>query len=558
MATVIDHDERSTAVVPVEFNAGTNHAFLFWGIAVAAQLPLFLLYLWFTLPQPPFAYVVLVLPVVGFLTWKRIGVAVGYPRGFVAKGLFVASFLSLAFGSVILSPWFGAASIFLLATSFLATHGLGYLSIALLPIIKPPVQLDLQWSGYVQSLAARVASFALDLIGVPHLAAGRTVSLADRDLTVAAASGGYHSLYALVAVSLLICASRRRPLTLVPLYLAAAVVISVLGHAIQTVVASYSANAGGADFTMGWLSVVSALSTLLLGALLLWSADYLIVFLFHRIGGPEETFGSRLTGGWDWLLRSPDDYRDSRWVADPVPRIWDRSVPPRGLAIGLGLIGLIIFMPLAAKTLSASGVRNASEALQLTTTRNLPQSIPGVSGFEVVESRVGPSVGSGPAHTVEQWRIELGDVEGMLTLAQPFSRWTSIDQRTSLDGWNLVSVDLARPSIDGVDREDIWVARYVREAGGFAYELRAGITQDGRSLSPPRPSLFGRILDRLTELRERHEMSRPRLEDCVMLHLWVVRDNDLEGQQLVELIDAMAAIRQRVGEQVVAGTADGR
>lgn len=127
------------------------------------------LYLGSVWRQEHYQYIPFLLAAIAYLAWTRVSTEVDYPQGRWARVLFGLSIGALLIGSFVLSPWTGAVSFVLLASSFLFSHRVGYLAVPLVLMIRAPRGYDSLAITWLQGLTTRISSFMLDLFSVPHL-----------------------------------------------------------------------------------------------------------------------------------------------------------------------------------------------------------------------------------------------------------------------------------------------------------------------------------------------------------------------------------------------------
>jgi exosortase len=224
---------------PVADLLGFSRARRPWqGIAIAAlllaaQLPLltkFFADLW---SRPQYQFFPVALIAAGYVFWDRLR---DRPADRLARGsgrvtfpVLALSWLVLA-GGLLYLRWMAPVSMLLLLTA--AVWWLGGRTLArtalpagllLLVMIPPPAHMDETFAIWLQALAVRASSRALDLVALPHLVAGSVIEIPGHRLLIQEACSGINSLMSVITFTLLYGLwQRRRPLTIGVLLIAAA------------------------------------------------------------------------------------------------------------------------------------------------------------------------------------------------------------------------------------------------------------------------------------------------------------------------------------------------
>ena len=216
------------------------------------------------------------------LAWVRVralppgGTGPGRPW---AAGSFFAGALAVAgLSAWVWTPWGGLVAALLTVAAWLyARGGAGLLRaagpawLAAWLAVPPPVGLDGRFVLFLQGVATRRASEALDLLGVRHLVAGNTIETPGDAYFVEEACSGVNGLSAVLAAVALYAVWRRRGLgrTLVTMALAggwvlaanavrvAAVVLLADRHGLPVLDAPWHDLTGAATFAAALLLTVS-------------------------------------------------------------------------------------------------------------------------------------------------------------------------------------------------------------------------------------------------------------------------------------------------------------
>jgi len=550
---------------------------LFWLLASLAFLPLLLAYFKWLWRYDHYQFFPFLLAGVGYLTWTRVQLPLIYPSRRVPKLLFATSMAVLLISTVTQSPWFAALAFLLFAGSFFISHGLFYLWIPLALLIRLPLGYDKLIISFLQSVTTRVSSFLLDLLGVPHLAFGNTIELADRELFVAEACSGVQSAFTIAFVALLIAAWRRRSLALLPLYVGVALVWAVLCNTLRVTSIAFAAYQFNIDLSQGWLHDLIGYASLLLAILLTFSTDSLLVNWFHPIGLSGSAEDNPLLVAWNWLCAdrtetssagtnsaqvsaatnslaaAPESSGQS--VADGVSDARGRTFTShRGLTYAMSVIAMISLLAFVVNWgLGTSGIVNASGEVLINPDKNLLSDLPGPVAFRYVEAMRGkadPTLGM----NADQWSFTYGNLQGSFVFSQPYSEWHDLNRCYTRREWNLLSSDPVQPSIEVDDRTAVAVSQLSRRDGARGYLLFSGVQADGVVLDPPQFALLHRALRRCTEIFSGRRYGGVFTGDCTMMQLWVVSGEPLDDRTIGVLVDAVGHARQRLAKELVAAS----
>lgn len=299
----------------------------------------------------------IVLPILAFFVVRRFEGPIRFPTKPLSIGLLAASVVLVLVGGFLPSAWLGSVSFFLLALSFLITHGIGYLAIPLLAIIRLPLGYDAFANANVQAMTSRVSSYVLDLFRVPNLSTFNSLELADRSLPFAEYCGWLQSVFVLIAIGFLIGTWFRRPFAMFPLYVVLAAISSVLCDSIRIVVVAIAWSFSETDLGSGTNFTVLAIATTLLAIGLMVSADAMLQVFFHPVIDEQELGLNPFIAAWDWLfgvrnVSSRSMYGEESYVrtkSDPaICSLAALNPMTRNAIFGLALLGFVSLVPLAA------------------------------------------------------------------------------------------------------------------------------------------------------------------------------------------------------------------
>jgi exosortase len=382
---------------------------LFWTVAALAYLPLLVLYFQWLWKFEHHQFFPLLLAGVGYLVWTRVGRPLLFPRGAIAWVLLAISLCLLVASSVFYSPRVAAFGCLFLAASFLQTHNRFYLWVPLILLIRLPLGYDQRIILGLQGVTTRISSFLLDLMRVPHLAAGNTIELPDRELFVAEACSGVQSAFTIAFVALFVSAWQRRPLFLVPLYLLISLVWAVLCNTVRVTAIACAAYRFDVDLSTGWMHDAIGYASLALAILLTFSSDALLMLWFRPINYRDSDADNPVLLAWNWLLRQrSDDHggqplgsaqappsggaragagRSNAWNAWTEATSLSRMQPRLGLTALTAVVAGVSAVAFAANSvLGDTRVVNAAGEVLISPQADLLDELPGPAQFVFVDS----------------------------------------------------------------------------------------------------------------------------------------------------------------------------
>jgi exosortase len=479
---------------------------LFWTIALAAHLPLMYRYMRAMWRLEHYQYIPLLIVAVAYIAWSRWTVPIKYPTGKLAKSLFLASMVSLLLGSLVLSPWTGSLAFVFLAASFLVNHGLGYLAIPMVMVIRAPLGYDTLIIASLQTLTTRIASFLLDLLAIPHYAQGNVIELADRELFVAEACSGVQSAFTIGFIALLVVAWRKRPLALIPFYLMIALMWAVLCNTLRVTVIAVAASVAQVDLSEGLLHDTIGYVALAVAILLTLSTDTMLALLFRPLKIGSTWQDNPLVASWNWLFDSPavDEPQLSLATAQPsadtVPAIETSAVvgvsfPRQRIAtIGIAVFAGLTLFPVVARSVFQPTLPNPEGKLLIDPAPSMLDGLPGTAQTAFVESMrdgADPRLGM----HADQWRIQRGPLVGTVIFSQPYPEWHNLNVCYTGQGWVVDSAAYMRPGV-GTDRTEVVLTRFKKGDGSAGYLFFSGVTADGSIVPPPGVGVLSQILER--------------------------------------------------------------
>jgi exosortase len=268
-------------------------------------------------------FVVLILAIAAMLygRWDRMW---RVPTKSLTVVAIVFGVLATFAGCILLSPWLGYLGFLLIFSCFCVSHfekpekeghepishgTLFYLSLAPWLCLRVPLNLDQKLTLGLQHLTARMSSYFLDLLAIPHQLSGVTFDMAGGKLFVEEACSGVQSLFALLCVALLLLALNRRPIVLSPIYIAAAIFSAALLNIARVVSIAVAQDWYQIDLAHGWKHDVLGYTCLAVAILLLASFDRLFQVLFYPVSDDSNPLGKQR-------------------IPNPLKLIWNRFLSP--------------------------------------------------------------------------------------------------------------------------------------------------------------------------------------------------------------------------------------
>jgi exosortase len=525
-----------------------------WLLGLAAHIPLFVMYVTWVWQLEQYHYIPFLLLSVAWFAWSRWEGSLRYPTGRLTLSLFVGSFIVLLAGSISYSPWFASVSLALYLTSFLSAHGMGYLALPLVLLVRLPLNYDLQIITYLQALTTRLSSHVLDLLSVTHMTAGNVILLADRELLVAEACSGVQSAFTIAFIALFVVVYYRRRFALVPIYLAISLVWAVLCNLLRVTTIAYAAAKFDIDLSTGWVHDLLGYGTLLVAVVLTFSTDALLQVLFHEIGD-SANWWNPFVAAWQGLFakqRIDGAVNLSDAGTSPVTSS-QASDPGRSVVkvsawgvrhVWIGVLTLIMisaYVPLFARTVGEVDWRQTAGKMFVEPPRDLLDRVTGPVAFRYAESTrnsADPRLGINS----DQWHVARGSLVGQLVISQPYPEWHELTFCYKGMGWDLQSTELLSPRSD-IATEKVKLARMVRRDGALGYLIYTGVAQDGSIIVPPDDSLLRKTFYRCMQLATGRMDVGAEYGECAMLQGWFVSEFELSQEALQDLVDAVATAR---------------
>lgn len=281
-----------------------------WLALLASPLPLVAVYLAGLMAYPQYHYApALVLAMVLLIasTWDR---TISLPRGFLSWLLLVGGSVFVLVGCYFWSPWSAAVGFVLITGAALrhcnsAAGAWGLLSLWPLTwlLLRLPMNLDTSVSSWLQRITARVSSFILDWIEIPHQLTGNVFHLPHGTLFVEEACSGIQSVFALFFCSVLWVVWKHRSFALLPIYVLAAMFGAGIMNVLRVTAICVAQERWQLDWAHGWRHDVLGYICLLIAIVLLISSDRLLRIVFYPLpSSTDNLLVNPLRAGWNRVL----------------------------------------------------------------------------------------------------------------------------------------------------------------------------------------------------------------------------------------------------------------
>lgn len=550
---------------------------VFWGGLLLATLPFMVPYLRTLWRQELYQYFPFVLLSVGYLAytrWDRILVGPRNLFAWVVAGVGVSFLVGAA---LIHSTWLGNLGFVLLCFSFLlsqrsmAGQSLAYLALPLLMLIRIP-QLHAQSIVVrLQKITTQLSSLALDVFSVPNDSHGNTISLATKKLFVAEACSGVQSAFTMCFLALLVIVWRKRPLLTVPLFVAAALILAIVANTIRVTLVALAEAWYQVDWTQGFVHDLIGYVTLLLGGAILLSFDALVGLVLHPVAVPETQRGANpFALLWNWALGfRRDGYFDSAygWDADettpqsgnakPVAKAAPNAAmgKPNGRTRQSILSGGVLATAVLAALFMLGGtVMGRGDSRPIAEKDALlfdpPEDfLAGRVGSLTIGDREIVRNGSDPQLGIhaDVWACNNGRVSSQMVLSQPFVGWHELCVCYEVQDWKLAE----RYNLNVASGEPVAVGEFTQGDRYHGYLVFSAIDTDGDVPTPPSYTLWGRIVAPFGPLITDDFAETSGSAQTIMLQLWTISEQPLTAEEIRELAESIATVRDQASQAVV-------
>lgn len=342
--------------------------------------------------------------------------------------------LLLAGGCLLGSPWMGAAgfafgltALVMSTVDFRNDRRAWAIVLPYLSMLRPPAGYDVQLIQKLQHLTSRLSSELLDRLELLHLRSGNTIKLQGIQLFVEDACSGVQSLFAVLFVTTLIIAFRRRSPLHALLLIAAGIFCAIPMNVARIVTIAMVWDGWQLDWSQGTAHSVLGYVLLCIAAILTLSADRLIRIIGGSVLGwedtiPTEGFANPHLLLWNrlWCPIRPTILQGTQ----PKQR---RLVQAGTLLLAVGLCGwqcVTLFAARSSITVPEPG--------QLADFELPKQQGPfTVSERETIERSSSNSQGQ----YSETWQLRRGDLQVVFSCDFPFTGWHDLETCYAGVGW---------------------------------------------------------------------------------------------------------------------------
>lgn len=431
---------------------------VFWSILALTTAPINILYFVQLWPIAHYQFFPVLILAVGLLFVSRWDRQLLLPSTWLAWGLISGSLAFSLTAAFYWSPWLGCVGLVCLLGAFLHTQngipsnkwGLLHLWPACCLLLRLPLNLDFQLTGWLQTSTASVSSHLLDRIGLPHRLAGNVFTLSKGTLFVEAACSGVQSLFSVLFCALLLVAWNRRSPVLIPLYIAAAVLWAGIMNIVRVVTIAVAQEWWEMDLAHGWRHETLGYLCLGVAVLLLLSTDRGLRVLFYPV--PYELDGNRrnpVSGLWNRLFQNMTGLFSP--TIKSTSSILDRFSQPLCYGVMILMICGSFVPQVWAALRHYSEITEARQTDYWAPQQNLLAAIPEVKvlDFQSFKDSANPTLGVN-AHL---WVCEVNGVVTRVVTSQHTevhdlcncykgNGWRINDRERKLaDGWDYISAD---------------------------------------------------------------------------------------------------------------------
>ncbi len=526
----------------------------FWGALLVTTLPLSIAYFVQLWDLPHYQYFPALLLALSALIWVRWNKNWELPNTRLAWFLIAASLIALLLGSVYWSPWLGCVGLVLALGAFLLSHhesvaspwGLLHLWPCSWMLLRLPLNLDAQLTGWLQMATAKVSSGLLDQIGVAHQLSGNVFHLPKGSLFVEAACSGVQSLFSLLFCAVLLVAWNRRSPILLPVYALTAVLWAGIMNIVRVVAIALAQERLDLDLAHGWQHEVLGFVCLGIAVVLLLSVDRLMRVLFFPLPSDmTESIPNPISNSWNRIFYSmqgptpqrPQSQRGGRQTTrDASTSRWLSKIATASIA---GFVCLVLIPQVVL------GVRHYTEV-------SLPNRVDfwvpkegiltdAVPGLKVVDYQVYKD-GSNPTLGVHA-HMWVCNLNGLLTrvVVSQHSEIHDLCLCYSANGWQLKSRKLSKSKAGDVPWEFV-EANFVNSETLFGSLFFSTLDEQGSPVSQKGWSFSDLMLQRTQDRDDPTQRSFH--GESVNIQAWTTSETPFTATEL----DALRDIHSRVRE----------
>jgi exosortase len=345
----------------------------------------------------------------------------------LAATLLFVGWSLLAAGMLLRSDWVRSVSVLWIVAGFVCAVGGRALFRALIPafvlvaiLIPLPLQLDTDTIVGLQSVTSRSSSWLLDVLDIPHVAAGHVVEIPDHRMLIEKECSGINSLWTAIVFVLFLGFWLKRPLWHTLLLACGSFALALVANVSRVSAGAWLLAHYDIDVLAGWrheaLGVVLFVAVLALAL----SLDQLLLFLTEAV------------------YRGP-------MPGDPPLVMPEATLPGRPATPGFSLSRFTVLGFACAFALLG--------CLQISSAMSQPA--PGLVR-PVLPERLGawrqvPLDAADMQHTYphglvsEVWHYQLGKLTALVTFDGPFSSWHELTRCYQSQGWQVSQRSVQEP-----------------------------------------------------------------------------------------------------------------
>ncbi len=499
-------------------------------VAIGAQLPMFLLFFRQMMSKTHYQTVWLALFATAAIVWSRWPREEKVPfRESTASNVLLGLGLMMGFGSFLfVEPWFCAASVMLLITSFLLkvvdtdrSNSLWTAALPLFVFLPLPFRWDTTLITTLQRQSAWLTSRLLDLLGLGHYLDGTQILVPGKvGYGIEEACSGVQSFFTLLFIAVVMMVVFRRIKT----NLAGGTILSILGlvclaasitlpfmfyigvafiiwglvgfRAMALVYAAVfwamfinvlrillipvlDVN-GIADLTHGIGHIFLGWGALVIGLALLLSTDQLLLFLFGPVDtemGEAGPFGKLITKFWNQLVSGQEDLNDSeKKKKRKVVSVKASSTQFAWIVAIILAVGGLWQASDVARALFQPGLKVQffdADITQPMVEEDMPTQLQNWAlvegtGYQMQKRDRGSDLG----RRSDVWQYRAPNCNAVVSFDQTFPGWHELTTCYRNSGWKLSNRVVIQPDVpDGEETWDIVEATFTKETGEKAYLL---------------------------------------------------------------------------------------
>lgn len=336
--------------------------------------------------------------------------------------LLAASFILLALGLLLWSPWLAGIAA-LLCVAGLAWGSGGWRALqAVFPtllllctFIPPPLALDARLMVALRGLAVQWSSRLLDFLGVVHSLSGNVIDLPQRQLLVEEACSGINSVLLTLATCVFFIFWRRRSLWRLLICLPFVFAGVLLGNVVRICFGAWLQFYYHHDILSGWRHETVGLILLVGYVALIVSLDELMEFLTHPVQPAPP-------------VAPPAVVAPRPAVAAAMAPAWMLTVAATFALLGAVTLGVKLHAQKKHYHLAGHTV------LPATTTFNLP---PQVGGWKRLDAASPFHKAQTQGINSQSWNYQNGELVASVAIDYPFLGYHDVRECYSLIGWSI-------------------------------------------------------------------------------------------------------------------------